>query len=156
MTRTASFLSPGDLHMGLGMAYNHQNKLKTFKYTLTISPLSYNLKTCISDKVNHATYNIPANRKVRNEIGSNLEFNMDWTITANINYKTRLFLFSDYHYFLSDWQNTISFDINKFLSTQIFVHLRYDTSADKNTGWKTFMLREILSFGLSYTFSTKP
>ncbi|MCH5236579.1 MAG: DUF3078 domain-containing protein [Muribaculaceae bacterium] len=156
MVRTASFLSPGDLNMGLGMAYNHQNKLKTFKYTLTISPLSYNLKTCISDKINHEIYNISPNRKVRNEIGSNLEFNMDWSITANISYKTRLFLFSDYHYFLSDWQNTFSFDINKFLSTQIFLHMRYDTSADKNTGWKTFMMREILSFGLSYTFSTKP
>lgn len=156
MVRTASFLSPGDLNMGIGMAYNHENKLKTFHYTLTLSPLSYNLKTCISNKVDHSTYNIPQNRKVKNEIGSNIEFNMEWSLTANINYKTRMFLFTDYSYFLGDWQNTFSFDINKFLSTQIFVHLRYDTSAEKNTKWKTFMLREILSFGLSYTFSTKP
>ena len=154
--RKASFLSPGDLNLGLGMSYNHKNKLNTFQYTLTISPLSYNLKTCISDKVNHATYNIPLDKKYKNEIGSNIEFNMDWKITANISYKTRVFTFTDYHYFLGDWQNTLSFDINRFLSTQIFVHLRYDGSVESETSWKKFMMREILSFGLSYTFSTKP
>ncbi|MCH5227208.1 MAG: DUF3078 domain-containing protein [Muribaculaceae bacterium] len=154
--RTASFLSPGDLNLGLGMSYKHTNKLNTLSYTLTISPLSYNLKTCISDLVNHETYNIPWDKKTKSEIGSNLEFNMDWKITAYIQYKTRVFMFTDYHYYLADWQNTINFEINKFLSTQIFVHLRYDGSSESYGKWKKFMMREILSFGLSYTFSTKP
>ena len=154
--RTASFLSPGELNLGLGMAYSHQNKLKTFQMTATISPLSYNLKTCITDKINHELYNVPQNRKTKSEIGSNAEINMNWNITTNISYKTRLFLFTDYSYFLSDWENTFSFEINKFLSTQIYVHLRYDTSSENTTSWKKFMMREILSFGLSYTFSTKP
>ena len=154
--RTASFLSPGDLNAGIGMSYNHTNKLKTFTFTLTISPLSYNLKTCISDRVNHENYGIPQFKKVKNEVGSNIEFTMDWNLTTNISYKTRVFMFSDYKYYLCDWQNTFNFEINKFLSTQLFVHLRYDGSAESNPKWKKFMLREILSFGLSYTFSTKP
>lgn len=155
--RTASFLSPGDLNAGIGMSYSRTNKLKTFQYTLTISPLSYNLKTCIAsnDILPHAQFNIDPNKKVKNEIGSNAEFNMSWSLTTNISYKTRLFLFSDYHYFLSDWQNTFSFDINRFLSTQLFLHLRWDTSAESNATWKKFMMREILSFGLTYTFATK-
>lgn len=156
MTRTASFLSPGDLNMGIGMSYNHKNKLNTFQYTLTISPLSYNLKTCISDKIDHSIYNIAPDKKVKNEIGSNAEINLQWQLMSNISYKTRFFIFTDYSYFLGDWQNTFSFDINRFLSTQLFIHLRWDTSAEKTTNWKTFMMREILSFGLSYTFSTKP
>lgn len=154
--RTAAFLSPGDLNMGIGMSYNHKNKLNTFQYTLTISPLSYNLKTCISDKVDHETYSIPWNKKVKNEIGSNLDFTLEWKVTANISYKTRVFMFTDYKYFLGDWQNTFNFEINKFLSTQLFVHLRYDGSTESYGKWKKFMMREILSFGLSYTFSTKP
>ena len=154
--RTASFLSPGDLNIGLGMSYNHKNKYNTFQYTLTISPLSYNLKTCISDKIDHAAYNIAPDKKTKSEIGSNLELNLDWKITTNISYKTRLFVFTNYDYFLGDWQNTFSFDINKFLSTQVFVNLRYDGSTENYGKWKKFMIREILSFGLSYTFSTKP
>ena len=156
--QTAAFLSPGDLNMGLGMSYNHTNKLKTFQLTLTISPLSYNLKTCIkaNDVIDHSIYGIAPDKRTKSEIGSNLDLSMDWKVTTNISYKTRMFMFTDYHYYLADWQNTISFDINKFLSTQIFVHLRYDGSTEDYGKWKKFMLREILSFGLSYTFSTKP
>ncbi|MDE6444449.1 MAG: hypothetical protein K2K64_08550, partial [Muribaculaceae bacterium] len=69
---------------------------------------------------------------------------------------TRVFLFTDYSYFLSDWENTMNFEINRFLSTQIYAHLRYDTSTESLTKWKHFQLREVLSFGLTYTFSTKP
>ena len=155
-TRTASFLSPGDLNIGLGMAYTHKNKLNTFQYTLTVSPLSYNLKTCISSKVDHATYGIAVDKRSKSEIGSNLDFTMQWSITTNISYKTRVFMFTDYKYYLCDWQNTFNFEINKFLSTQLFLHLRYDGSLESSTSWKKFMMREILSFGLSYTFSTKP
>ena len=155
MVRKASFLSPGDLNLGLGMAYSHQNKKKTFQFTATISPLSYNLKTCVTDKINHENFNIRQNRKTRSDFGSNAEFNMSWQIASNINYKSRVFLFTDYDYFLSDWENTISFTINKFLSTQIYVHLRYDSSSDRDPDWRQFMMREILSFGLSYTWSTK-
>ncbi|MCH5233191.1 MAG: DUF3078 domain-containing protein [Muribaculaceae bacterium] len=156
MERKASILSPGELNLGLGMSYNHKNKLNTFKYTLTVSPLSYNLKTCISDKINHELYSIKQDRKTKSEIGSNIEYTMDWKMTANIGYSTRVFMFTDYSYFLADWQNTFSFEINKFLSTQLYLHLRWDTSSERNGSWKTFMMREILSFGLSYTFSTKP
>lgn len=156
MNRKASFLSPGDLNIGLGMAYSFENKKKTLQLTATISPISYNLKTCISDKVDHGQFNIPAERHSRSEAGSNGEFNMTWKIMPNISYRTRVFLFSDYKYFLSDWENTFSFDINRFLSTQIYVYLRYDSSAEKLTAWKNFMMREVLSFGLSYYWSTKP
>lgn len=154
--RKAAFLSPGDLNMGLGMAYSTQNKKKTFQLTATISPLSYNLKTCISKYVDHNQFNISPLKKTKSEIGSNAELNMTWNITSNISYKTRLFLFTDYSYFLGDWENTFSFAINKFLSTQLYVHLRYDSSAESVAKWKKFMMREILSFGLSYTFNSKP
>ena len=139
--------------MGLGMSYSF--KKNNVDFTATISPLSYNLKTCITDRIDHGQFNIKPDRKTHSEFGSNAEFNMNWKIRYNINYKTRLFLFTDYSYFLADWENTLNFDINKFLSTQIYVHMRYDTSTETNTSWKHFMLREVLSFGLSYTFSTK-
>ena len=155
MTRKASFMSPGELNIGLGMSYSTQNKPKTFQLTATVSPISYNLKTVISDKVDHERFNVPVNKKTHSEVGSNGEINMNWNIAWNINYKSRLFLFTDYDYFLGDWEHTLSFNVNKFLSTQIYAHLRYDSSAPSISSWKKFQLREVLSFGLSYTFSTK-
>lgn len=154
--RTASFLSPGELNMGLGMTYSRQNKLKTFKLSLAISPLSYNLKTCIDSRMDETQFKIKEGHRSISQIGSNCETTIDWNITSNINLKSRMFLFTDYDYFLGDWENTLSFAINKFLSTQIYAYLRYDSSAPAAAGWGHFMLKEILSFGLSYTFSTKP
>ncbi len=153
LIRTASFLSPGDFNMGLGMSYT--TKKPQFQLTATISPFSYNLKTCITDKIDHSQFNIAADAYTHSEFGSNAEVNMTWQMRWNISYSTRLFIFSDYKYFLSDWEHTLNFNINRFLSTQIYVHMRYDTSSDIATKWKHFMLREVLSFGLSYTFSTK-
>lgn len=158
--RKASFLSPGALTLGLGMTYSTANKPKTLKFNASISPLSYNLNTCIDSHIDPTQYNIPAGAKTKSEIGSNGELTLDWQITSNIAWRSRLFTFTNYDYFLSDWENTLNFTINRFLSTQIYVHLRYDSSAEvadvsETKRWRYWMLKEILSFGFSYSFSTK-
>ena len=139
------------------MTYNTEALQKRLKLSVSISPISYNLKTCLNDRIDPAQFNIEPGRHTRSEIGSNTEVNLNWDITPNISWKSRLFLFSDYHYFQADWENTFTFNINRFLSTQFYLHPRFDSSADFSaTKWHYWQLKEILSFGLSYTFSTKP
>lgn len=155
--RSASFLSPGDLNVGFGMTYSKENKAKTLKFAASISPVAYNLKTCLDDKVDHAQFGIKPDRKVVHDYGSNAEITFYAKLWGNTTYNTRVFLFSDYKTFQTDWENTFNFQFSKLFSTQIYVHLRYDTSADSSISrdWKKLMLKEILSVGLSYTFSTK-
>lgn len=157
MTRIASFLTPADLNLGLGMTYSKQNKKKTMQFNASIAPLSYNLKTAIDPEIDHTLFNIPQTAKTHSEVGSNAELTFNWQIGPMVNYKTRLFLFTDYSYAMGDWENTLNFQFTKFFSTQLYVNMRYDSSADKtiDPGWRKFMLKEILSVGLSYTFSTK-
>lgn len=158
--RKAALLSPGSLTLGLGMTYNTTNKAKTLKFNASISPLSYNLNICNDRLVDPTQYNIPAGSKAKSEIGSNAELSLEWQLARNITWRSRLFTFTNYQYFLGEWENTFNFTINKFLSTQIYLHMRYDSSTVvtdllKNSVWKKFMLKEILSFGFSYAFSTK-
>ena len=156
MTMTSALLSPGTLNLGLGMTYNFQNQKKTFKVSASISPLAYNLKTCINKNVDPVQFNIKPGHKTVSEIGSSGEMNMELFFTSNISWKSRLFLFTDYNYFLGEWENTFNFQLNKLLSTQIYLYPRYDTSAERNgSKWKHWMFKEILSFGISYVFSTK-
>lgn len=156
-TRTASFLSPGELNLGLGMTYSKENEKKTLKFSASVSPVSYNLKTCIDPLVDHAQFGIKPGRRLVNEVGSNAEVNFMAKIWENTTYTTRLFLFTDYRVLQGDWENTINFQFSKVFSTQIYAHLRYDTSADSSIdrNWRKLMLKEILSVGISYTFSTK-
>ena len=152
----SAFLSPGELNVGLGMTYNYVNPKKTLTFDASISPLSWNMKTCISHRMDETAFGIKAGRNTVHEIGSSAEGKLSWNICDNINLRSRLFVFSDYSYIQSDWENTISFAINRFLSTQIYVHMRYDSStpAVEDSDWHKFQLKEILSFGFSYKFST--
>lgn len=157
MQRSSAFLSPGTFNVGVGMTYSLVNENKTFDFTASLSPLAYNLKTCIFNDIDHEQFNIPQDKKTKSEIGSSGEIHMIWKITNNISWKSRLFVFTDYSYFLADWENTFNFQLNKYLSTQLYLYPRFDSSAwHPDSKWNHWMFKEILSFGISYTFTNKP
>lgn len=154
--RKAAFLSPGELNVGLGMTYATTSRKGKFKLNVSLAPLSYNLKSCIDSHVDPTQFGIEAGHRTYSQIGSSAESTLEWTIVNNISLRSRLFLFTDYSDFQGDWENTLNFSVNRFLSTQIYLHLRYDTSSDVSSGrWRNWMLKEILSFGFQYSFSTK-
>ncbi len=152
----ASFLSSGELNVGLGMTYNYKDKDGYKVFTLSIAPLSYNIKIC-RDIVNldPTKFGIEAGHHTKHNFGSNIEAKFEWKITPSITWKTRFYAFTDYKYVQGDWENTLSFAVNSFLNTQIFTHLRYDKSRPWVKDWKYWQFKEILSFGLTYKFATK-
>ena len=154
--RKASFMSPGELNLGIGMTYATTGLKKRLKFNASIAPVSYNLKTCLDHLVDPTQFSIKAGRKTQSQIGSNAEAVLEWNIVSNISWRSRMFLFTNYDEFQGDWENTLNFAVNRFLSTQIYVHLRYDTASHQYDGhWRHWMLKEILSFGFRYAFSTK-
>lgn len=153
-TVKAAFLAPGELNFGIGMTYNYVNPKKTVNFGLSMAPLSYNLKSCLSDRVNETTLGIEEGRRTVSQYGSNLTANLTWNIAYNISYVSRFYLFTDYSYVQGQWDNTINFSINRFLSTQVVVNLRYDSSRKSDTAWKCWQMRELFTFGFNYAFST--
>lgn len=155
-TLKAAFLSPGELNVGVGMTYNYANPKKTFTFDASISPFSYNMKTCLRKRMNVTSFGIEEGRKTVSEYGSSAEGKLTWKMCDNISLRSRMFVFTDYDYIQGDWENTIQFTINRFLSTQIFVHMRYDSTSPviEDTEWHKFQLKEILSFGFTYKFNT--
>ncbi len=152
---SAAFLSPAELNIGLGMTYNYENPRKTFNFSAAISPLSYNLRTCTNTRLDPAAFGIEEGRRSISEYGSSAELTLRWKLAYNIEYFSRLFLFTNYEYLQGDWENTITFNINKFLTTKIFAHLRYQSDAlpMEDTRWHKWQFKEILSIGFSYKFS---
>lgn len=151
----AAFMSPGQFNLGIGMTYNHENRRRTFSAAVSLAPFSYNLKTCTNPDLNPVSFGIDEGKTSKSEFGSSVEVNLRWNITYNISYNSRLFAFSDYHYLQGDWQHTIDFSINKYMSARIFANLRYDTLAPErdDTKWHKWMFKEILSIGFNYRFS---
>lgn len=152
----SAFLSPGELNLGVGMTYNFTNTNKTISFDASISPLSYNLKTCTYWRVDPTAYEIAEGRKCRHKFGSSAELKFQWKISYNITYSTRMFAFTDYSDAYADWENTIVFDINRFLTTQIYAHLRYDSATQPcdDPQWHKLQIKEILSIGFAYKFNS--
>lgn len=152
----ASFLSSGELIMGLGMTYNYKDNDGYKVFTLSISPLSYNIKICRDiDNIDPTKFGIEAGHHTKQSFGSNVEAKFEWKITPSITWKTRFYAFTNYQYVQGDWENTFIFSVNRFLNTQIFTHLRYDKSQPWVENWKYWQFKEILSFGLTCKFATK-
>ena len=152
----ASFLSSGELTVGLGMTYDYKDKEGYKIFTLSIAPLSYNLKICRDiDRIDPTKFGIDPGHHTKHSFGSNVEAKFEWKITPSITWKSRFYVFTNYQYVQGDWENTLSFAVNSFLNTQIFTHLRYDKSRPWNVDWKYWQFKEILSFGLTYKFATK-
>ena len=151
---TASLLSPGELNVGLGMTYSTKNKDGYWSFDASISPLSYNMKVCRDiDKLDPTDFGIDEGRHFVHDVGSTLEGKMVWNITPAISWTSRIYAFTNYTYVQGDWENTFNFSVNRYLSTQFYLHLRYDRSATRDVDWKYWQMKEILSFGLSYKFS---
>ena len=152
----ASFLSSGELTIGLGMTYNYKDNEGYKVFTLSIAPLSYNLKICRDIiRLDPTKFGIDAGHHTKHSFGSNLEAKFEWKITPSITWKSRLFAFTDYHFAQGDWENTFSFSVSSHLNTQIFTHLRFDNSRPWDVDWRYWQFKEILSFGLIYKFATK-
>lgn len=153
-----AFLTPGDLNVGVGMTYNKQNKKRTIQFNASLAPISYNLRMALNDSINPGSLGIPDDKRFKHDYGSNADMNMSWRISSMINYRSRIFFFTDYRKSTyGNWENTFEFQFNKYFSTQLYANFRYDSNANltKSPKWQHWMMKEVLSIGLSYNYSTK-
>ena len=138
------------------MTYNYKNPQKRLTLDASISPFSYNLKIATNPGIPKSNFGIDPGHHTVSEFGSNAEVKLTWTLAWNVTYSSRLFLFTDYDYTQGDWENTFNFSINRYFSTQLFIHVRYDSHQLplEDTNWHHWQLKEILSFGFQYQFKT--
>lgn len=149
-TRTASFLSPGELSYNLGMSHNYTSKNSAFTSSASVSPFSYNMKTCIDEKIDPTKFGIEEGKKILHQFGSSFEANFKWEFMRNMYLTSRLYYFTSYKHVQFDFENSFNFILNRYFSTKIELKLRYDDSAEPNENGKFVQIKEMLSFGLFF------
>ena len=149
----SNFLSPAQLDITLGMDFK-QNK-KKYSLSLLTSPLAYTF-IYIKDNdriINTTTFNVPEGQKTANLFGSKFTGTLQWKIIPSIVWDSKLEYFTTYEKVIASWENTFSFNLNRYLSTKLFVHARYDDGVKLSGDNKSyFQLQELLSFGLNYNW----
>lgn len=148
----SNFLSPAQLDLSVGMDYKLDKK--KYKLSLMGAPFSYTFVYISNDKIiNPSSFNVKPGHSSANLFGSKITANIDWKIAKNISYLTKFEYFTTYDKVIANWENTFNFQLNRYLSTKLFIHARYDdgvTLTEENDTY--FQLKEMLTFGLSYTW----
>lgn len=148
----SSLLSPSELNIGIGMDYKY-TKDAICNLSVLINPFNYTRYSVASDKVDPTKFNIDAGKKSKDQLGSRVEATLKWIIINNLTWESRFSYTTNYEKVLSEWENTFTFAFNKYFSTKLFVHTRFDDSVSKEEPDDSyFQLQELLSFGVSYTW----
>lgn len=147
----ASLFSPAELNVGLGMDYKYI-KEEVCNLSVLINPFNYTRYSVASRRVDPTKYNVEAGKRVKNQLGSRLEVTLNYKILSNLTWDSKLSYTTNYEKVLSDWENTFTFVFNRFFSTKLFVHTRFDDSVTRKEGESYFQLQELLSLGFNYAW----
>ena len=145
----SAFLSPFELNVGIGMDYKFEAKDKTVAYSLMLAPVAYNLKYVHTPtRVTVTDYGIDADHRALNQYGSTLTSKLDWKITKDISWSSRLYLFTSYESVLGEFENTFNFKVNNIVTAMIYAYPRFDDS-QKDEHWQ---MKEQLTFGFNFVW----
>lgn len=147
----SALFSPATLNIGLGMDYKF---IKDGKVNLSVllNPLNYTLYSVMSDEVDPTKFNIKEGHKKESVLGSRVNATLTWKIIPSLLWESKFSYTTNYEKVLGEWENTFTFIVNKYLSTKLFMHGRFDDGVTKEPDESFFQFQELFSFGVNYTW----
>lgn len=147
----SDFFSPFDLNIGIGMEYKVSSLQGRLTGTLNFLPLSFNFRY-VGREALIARYGVRGNHHTLEDFGSQFTADLQWKITEQISWKTRLYTYTSYRRAVMEWENQFQLKVSKFFSANIFVYPRFDDSGGKDDKLGFFQFQEYMSLGLNYSF----
>ena len=147
----SDFLSPLNVNLSIGMDYSVNWLKNKLTGTIHLAPLAYNFK--YTDRLALSRQNgIPLGDHSLNDFGSQVTVDLNWKISNNMNWNTHLYGYTTYKRCEMAWENTFTFHFNRYISTKLFIHPRFDDGHPRDNKLGYWMFKEFVSLGFSYSF----
>ena len=147
----SAFMSPFNLNISIGMNYTVNWFKKKLTGNIQLSPLSYNFRY-VGRKELATRYGLEEDHHMLHDLGSMCTVDLTWKFSDNINWKTRLYGYSTYHRAELEWENTFTFQFNKYISSKLFIYPRFDDASKRDGHHAYWQFKEYASLGFNYTF----
>jgi len=156
------FLAPAYVLASVGMDYKPNDS-----FTMYISPITQKTTIVNDSKLNAVgAFGVDSGKVIRSEFGSYARIQFQKDVFTNVNFKTKIELFSNYSQKPQNidvnWETLLSMKVNKFISATFSTTLIYDDDInipiDKNNdglpekSGPRVQFREVLGVGLSFKF----
>ena len=119
--------------------------------SIQLAPLAYNFKY-VGREALATSYGLKEGEHTLNDFGSEFTFDLTWTFSELIKWKTRLYGYTTYKRAELEWENTITFQFNKYISSNLFIYPRFDDASTRNDDLGYWQFKEYMSIGFSYSF----
>ncbi len=160
--KISNFMAPGYLFIGAGFDYKLKDYLSIFLSPVTSKSI-FVLDRALSDS---GSFGVTPGKSVRSEFGGYIKFFFKHDIIKNVNFQTKLNLFSNYLDKPQNidvfWEVLLEMKINKFLSANILTnmlyddntHVRYDSNGDGvlDSEGPKLQFKEIFGLGINVKF----
>ena len=158
----SNFLSPAYYSSSLGIDYRANEH-----WSVLVAPLSSKLTIVMDDALNSiGAFGVDTGVTIRKEIGAFVNLNMNFDLRANVNFVSKLQLFSNYMENPQDvdvfWETLWTFQITKYLGFTYSTLLIYDkdilididTNKDGiiDVSEDRVQLKQIFGAGVTYKF----
>lgn len=147
----SDFFSPFNLNLSVGMDYTVDWLDHKLKGSAHLAPLALNWKY-VGREALATRYGLDEGKHGMTDYGSECTFDLAWQIAENIKWKTRLWGYTTYKRAEIEWENTITFQFNRYISTNLFLYPRFDDGAKRDDGDSYWQFKEFMSIGFSYSF----
>ena len=86
------------------------------------------------------------------DFGSECTIDLEWKLLEMLTWRTRLYGYTTYRRSEVEWENTFSFQFNRYISTQLFIYPRFDDGVARDSRHAYFQLKEFASVGFQFSF----
>ena len=122
--------------------------------SLSFSPVSYKVIHIMDTaRVNGKDYGLLPGQQTQHNIGSSIRVEYTWKPVREVNLETKFYFYTNYRNVEVDLEINCDFIINRWLTSRLTIHPRYDSSVIMEGDEKAKMqFRELVSIGFAHKF----